>query len=258
MSPRRILQLRNLLRRSVLAIGLLTSWRLLTMMGALSSPTPRGVLGQALLLPWAAILFLVCLMLFILRRAHLWAGIAVCALLWLSNFAFNPQAQEHAHVMPIAVLFAYMAASLLRGLSPAAEETAWEASCAIIGAAYTMAGLSKLRYSGLDWVNDHHLRVLMANTAASSEGFLGQLRAWLSQSPLFALLGSFYALAVELSGIAMLSRRLRPYYAAAILFLHLQIYLGMGILWPDQVLMVAVFGFPIERWCLKVMPKARG
>ena len=186
--------------------------------------------------------------LFVFRRRTLRAGLLLCVLFLAADAAGNdPPGLEHAHLIPIAALFAYMLTAILKGTTPAAEEACWQSCRAVIGASYTLAGIAKLSQSGMGWINDYYLRLLALNEAAWSVGFLRAIRLWIADSPRLCLSASVYALIVELGGLALLSKRWRPYYTGALLLLHLEIFMGMNILWPDQLLLLMSLGLPWER-----------
>lgn len=244
-------------RRTALAVAAIACWANLGMMVYLADGTSKADLGPGgMFLPLCRSAFpsftiLVCgfLIILIRRSSYLCSG-AVAMGLWLLDFVVRHRGCEHSHLLTMDVLFTYSIVGLLCG-GPSAERTAWEACCAMIGAVYTLAGLSKLKSSGLYWINAEYLRLLVTSGSIQSAGAIHAIRIALGHSPLFAFAASAYTLLVELCGFTMLRRSWRPYYTTALLPLHFGFFLGMGIFWPQQIILVAALGLPLESLYLR-------
>ena len=238
----------SLVRRFILAAAFLFGWRVLGELA--SSPLDGGQPAAALAqqLRWGTIILSGLMILFVCRKFQALAAILASALFWHFENALLAAGRErdHCYIMPVILLFCYGATGLLHR-STEAEEFSWEICCAVVGAVYTMAGLSKLHYSGLGWINSYYLRLLTAGEIPWSSGLLLRIRSVLAGSPAFAWAASAGTLIIELSGVLMVWPSSRPYYTAALLCLHAGIFLSTGIIWPDHILLIAALGFPLDR-----------
>jgi len=110
----------------------------------------------------------------------------------------------------------------------------------IVGLAYLLAGLQKLRFSGLDWVTGDNLRyvLLSASDSQAAPNQLGLLIA--EHEPLFNLFAAG-ALVVELGFILCLPfAKLRWVLVPAAVGLHAGIWLTMDLDYLSQALTVVV------------------
>jgi predicted DCC family thiol-disulfide oxidoreductase YuxK len=118
---------------------------------------------------------------------------------------------------------------------------------AVIGLAYTAAGLSKLRNGGLFWWNAANMKSFLYHTtlqpATYSEPIHWDLSLHLVRAPdvLFALLGLISLLAELLYALVLFSRTARVIFPLAMLAVHAGIYVFMYGWFADLALMQFVF-----------------
>lgn len=215
--------------RAALALSLGLSWLVNTRM-AQAAGRPVPLVLSALFVPL--------LPAFVLARRRPWAGAALLALAWGLQLAVNaadPAHIDHSTVMPLLVLAAWTVARLFRR----EEEEAWDYCCALIGAMYFTAAVTKLRESGLAWADGRLLRVLVASEAVNTAGPLRGLRELFAASPWAARVGSVATLGIELGAVALVFRPTRRWGAAGLLAMHAMILALMGIDWQFFSLVVA-------------------
>lgn len=217
------------LARAALALSLGLSWLVNTRMAAAAGrPVPAFLTAAVVALLPA----------FVLARRREWAGAGLVVLAWRLQLAVNaadPAHIDHSTVMPLLVLAAWTAARLLRR----EEEEAWDYCCALIGAMYFSAAVTKLRESGLAWADGRLLRVLVASEGVNTAGPLRGLRELFAASPWAARAGSIATLGIELGAVALVFRPTRRYGAVGLLGMHAMIIALMGIDWQFFPLVVA-------------------
>lgn len=105
-----------------------------------------------------------------------------------------------------------------------------EAAVVVVAVAYFASGAQKLFHSGLDWVTGDNMRWVMYQSAGGSLAPTDTLaravadRAWLATAAAAAVV------AVELAApLLLVARRFRPWYAAAVVALHLGTWLTLGL-----------------------------
>lgn len=110
----------------------------------------------------------------------------------------------------------------------------------IVGLAYLLAGLQKLRFSGLDWVTGDNLRYVLLS-ASDTQAAPNQLGLFIAEhDPLFHLFAAG-ALIVELGFILCLPfAKLRWLFIPAAVGLHAGIYLTMDLNYLPQAITAAV------------------
>jgi hypothetical protein len=110
----------------------------------------------------------------------------------------------------------------------------------VVGLAYLIVGLQKLRYSGLDWVTTDNLRFVLwassdAQTSSNALALFVADRDWLAHA--FAAM----TILVEVGFILCLPfARLRWLLVPAVVGLHLGIWLAMGLDYLPQALTVVI------------------
>lgn len=93
-------------------------------------------------------------------------------------------------------------ALLLLDRAPAeAEAAGWEAACGVLGGAFFLAGLAKLRESGFDWVPARHEALLIAERAYSGAPALRWLRRRVAATPWLCLAAGLYGFYGEFLGL---------------------------------------------------------
>lgn len=110
----------------------------------------------------------------------------------------------------------------------------------IVGLAYLIAGLQKLRYSGLDWVTSDNLRYVLWS-ASDSQAEPNQLGLFVADRAALAHLLAGASLALELGFIVCLPvPRLRWILIPSVVGLHVGIRLMMGLDYSAQWLTVVI------------------
>lgn len=100
----------------------------------------------------------------------------------------------------------------------------------ILVAAYFVTGLSKLGHTGPDWVFSDNIRYVMADAATSGHPWWPQIALFVSTQPFLSYLTAAYILGLELTMPAVLFvRRLRPWFAVAIVYLHVATFFTLGL-----------------------------
>ena len=135
---------------------------------------------------------------------------------------------------------------------------------ALTVATYVLAGVAKLKISGLDWASGEVLRSTMAHDAvrkAAVGSIYSPIGAWLVQFqwpfPVFGAL----TMAVELGApLALLGRRIALLWAAMVWSFHLGVIATMAIAFPYPLSGVALASLlPLERipvWMLSFLERA--
>ena len=125
----------------------------------------------------------------------------------------------------------------------------------IVGLAYLIAGLQKLRYSGLDWVTSDNLRYVLWS-ASDSQAEPNQLGLLVADHAALAHLLAGASLALELGFILCLPfPRLRWILIPSVIGLHVGIRLMMGLDYSAQWLTVLIV---FVNWPLVVERIRRG
>jgi hypothetical protein len=124
---------------------------------------------------------------------------------------------------------------------------------ALTVATYVLAGIAKLKLSGLDWAEGEVLRSTIAHDAvrkAAVGSIYSPLGAWLVQhSWPFPIIGAL-TLVLELGApLALLGGRLAVIWAAAVWMFHVGVLATMAIAFPYPLSGVALASlFPLERF----------
>lgn len=82
-----------------------------------------------------------------------------------------------------------------------AEAAGWEAACGVLGGAFFLAGLAKLRETGFDWVRARHQALLIAERAYSGAPALRWLRRRVAATPWLCLAAGIYGFYGEFFGL---------------------------------------------------------
>lgn len=123
------------------------------------------------------------------------------------------------HVIATAVFATWVVCWLApTGLDERARRTrAHEAACGVYAAIMFLAGFSKLRYSGLAWVDgDRHALMMLVRSFAATTA-LDDFRGWLAAHPTLLEIGASYTLAIEFAAPLFLVPRLRKPFALAMI-----------------------------------------
>lgn len=108
--------------------------------------------------------------------------------------------------------------------------------------AYFLAGVAKLRHSGLDWVTTDNMRYVMLDAARSGRPWLPGIARFIGRHAVLSTATAAGILGLELAfPIAFLVPRARPYFAAGAVALHVGTWLTLGLdywLWAATALLL--------------------
>jgi len=97
----------------------------------------------------------------------------------------------------------------------AALEAGWQGACGVVGGAYFLAGVSKVREAGLRWLHPSHLALILLERSHRGAPWQRALRRRLANTPVLCAAGAGLALAIELAGPAFWVPEFRMPYAVA-------------------------------------------
>jgi hypothetical protein len=137
---------------------------------------------------------------------------------------------------------------------PDEEGAGWslDVGLAAVCLVYFFAGLAKLRHSGLAWVTGDNMRYVMLSAARSGKPAFPAIARAIGRHAAMSHLTAAFILGLELTfPLAYLVRRARPFYAAAVLLLHVGTWFTLGLdywLWAATagLLLLARAGHPVE------------
>ena len=115
---------------------------------------------------------------------------------------------------------------------------------------YWFAGLAKVVNSGASWVFGDNIRYVMADAAASGHPWWPQIASFVSEEPFLSYVTGAYILGLELTvPVVLFSRKLRPWFAAAIVYLHVATFFTLGLdYWSWAVAACVLLLRPDFRW----------
>lgn len=211
----------------------------------------RGPVGRARLVPLllASAGFVGLLVLFVLRvQPELVAVGLLTALVLIRRVEI---AQWHddivvrlgKYVPAGACLSGWLAADVVLQLTgrSAAEARAlgWNASCGVMAGAYVLAGLVKLRKSGLGWVRADRQALLVAERAFAGPRWMRSLRLSVVRSKTVSLCAGLFGLGVELAALGLVYPPARIPVAAAVVALHGGFMLLLGYFEVEWLVVLA-------------------
>ncbi len=142
--------------------------------------------------------------------------------------------------------------------TPGDESWAYAGALASLGACYFNAGISKLLYSGADWINSANLRavVLVQHGLIEDGSLFGAFRAWVVESPGLAWTLAALTVVIELAGPLLLAPPVwRALLAVALVLMHLTILvLTDVILYIEAMYLLVLLGIP---WRFPAEPEER-
>lgn len=229
----------------------------------LDAPLPAALAFGA----WALCVVL-CAM-FALGAGFSWSGpLGALAVLWVTSYrnswgmVFHTDNLLVLHMLALgaapaaADVLSVDAARAGRGVRGAADDAryGWTVKllCALTAATYVLAGIAKLKLSGLDWADGEVLRSTIAHDAvrkAAVGSIYSPLGAWLVQYRWpFPVFGAF-TLLVELGApLALLGGRAALAWVVLVWCFHVGVITTMAIAFPYPLSVVAVASFlPLER-----------
>lgn len=191
----------------------------------LGTPTGQGL---------AAIAVLLLLGLFVAgKRVQLagWGVFVIVMLLHAVTRSVHPDETDRTQgaQLPCATLAAWLIGTAIAPrLSRDREALGQALASGVVAAGYTMAAISKLRLSGLGWIDGRMLALLIWERGEGAGFPFDAIRHTVGASPALATLGMTTVLVLEGSGALFLFRRARRPYAAAMIGFHLTAGLLLG------------------------------
>lgn len=109
------------------------------------------------------------------------------------------------YVPAAAALLGYVVARGIAELTGQTDEVAnaagWEAGCGVMGGAFFLAGLAKLRESGMSWSKARNQAILIVERSYSGPMPVRALRKWVAASPTLCLAAGLYGFYGEFLGL---------------------------------------------------------
>ncbi len=185
---------------------------------------------------WALLLtfvFVACVRELFRTRRAVWGGI-VFGLLVAAAVMEDSVAPElgvrHGKYLPAAALAAWVIATCT---TTNMRHFGLEAACGVVSGAYVLAGFSKLRHSGLAWIDGEGVGTLLAERQLSA-GF-SFVRDFLIARPNLCEAGAAITLTTELAAGAFMVKSARLPIACALAVMHIGIGLTMGYWYPEWI-----------------------
>jgi hypothetical protein len=125
------------------------------------------------------------------------------------------------------------------------ESFARVGSIALLGAAYFNAGISKVAFSGIDWLSGLPIQaVVVGQDGLVADSIVTSYRTWVADTPAAASLFAIATVAFELAGPLMLAgRTTRRCVALGLLGMHTNILVLTRILYWESMVFLVLFGF---------------
>ncbi len=140
-----------------------------------------------------------------------------------------------------AALTAWLVVTLLvgEGASPEVRDAAaWEAACGVVGAAYFLAGVTKVHEAGWRWVRWSNVGLLLIERSTTGSRWQRRLRRWLSGRRGLVVAGATFALAAELAAPCFWIPECRLAFVVAATGLQASIWFVLGYAQPEWILVV--------------------
>lgn len=116
---------------------------------------------------------------------------------------------------------------------------------AVVGLAYLLAGVMKLRHSGLAWVTSDNLRWVLYSGARSPRSVLPEVARWIADRAWLSTTIAAITLSSELLfPLALVVRRLRIVLVGAVVVLHVGVHLMLGLDYWSWVAVVVILFVP--------------
>jgi len=114
-------------------------------------------------------------------------------------------------------------------------------SMTVVAGAYFIAGVAKLRHSGIDWVLGDNMRYVLAWGAVDGRSHFDSLASWVSERAWLSTLSAASILALEVGApVAVGWRPLRPLFAVSAAALHVATWFLLGLDYWAWIGVVAV------------------
>ena len=122
------------------------------------------------------------------------------------------------------------------------------AALAVAATVYLVAGVQKLRHSGLDWVTSDNMRWVLYGGASSGRAPTEAVALAIADRPWASHLAAAGILGLELGApVALAARRWRTWFAAAAIALHVGTWLTLGLDYWGWALTMLVLAAPWDR-----------
>jgi len=115
------------------------------------------------------------------------------------------------------------------------ERIGWNAAVGVMGAAYTMAGVTKVREAGFRWARPSNIALLLFERSYSGPRWQRALRRFLAARPLLCGAGATVALWIELLAWGIVVPELRAPVVVAATGLQASITLTLGYFEPEWI-----------------------
>ena len=116
----------------------------------------------------------------------------------------------------------------------------WHIAAGMIGVAWTLMGINKLKESGLRWMGSSNMALLVAERSGIGSAPGRQFRRWLMNSPNTLVLLGVVGLFGELVGLLFCFPELRWAYAGFVVVFLLVNWLLLGFLEHEWALVLVV------------------
>ena len=183
------------------------------------------------------------------QNLEFWQGSAIIALIyWIRHWEISLWrdniVRDLGKYSPSGTcLFGYLIALVLHPYLPSEMQSTpqrmgVEIACGILGAAWFLAGWKKLEYSGIKWISDKNVGLLLAERSYLGPKILRQMRRFvISQSWLLWIIG-FLGVLLELIGPIYCFSDFRIAYAIIINGLLISTGILMGYWEPEWMLSI--------------------
>lgn len=201
-----------------------------------------------------------CLVLGIARRSALGYGAALLIMhvLYVARHS-QGKASHVAHCIGLSLLALTLGAALYRRSNALFQRFVSGSLFFFFGLSYVLAGICKLRYTGLDWPDGSHLVLWIAerelDARAASGGFSpNAVQQLIVEHQQLGTLTLAFGLATELLAFLVWFERLRPWVFTGLIAMHIGIGVTMNIYFTYNVTLLVMLGYPWWRlidWLLR-------
>lgn len=201
-----------------------------------------------------------CLVLGISRRSPFGYGAALMIMhvLYVARHS-QGKASHVAHCIGLSLLALTLGAALFRRSSAPFQRFVWGCLIFFFGLSYVLAGICKLRYTGLGWPRGSHLVLWIAerelDSRAASGGFAPNvLQRLILEHHQLGTLTLAFGLATELLAFLVWFERFRPWMFTGLIAMHVGIGVTMNIYFTYNVTLLVMLGYPWWRlidWLLR-------
>lgn len=114
----------------------------------------------------------------------------------------------------------------------------WDAACGVLGGAYALAAVSKLRESGIVWAEARYQALLVAERGFSGPAWVRSLRLAVARSPSASRFVGLTGLWVEVLALAFVVPDARVVVLAAVIAVHVGFVVLLGYFEPEWILVM--------------------